>query len=260
MSVKFGSAIGALTLAAGQIGCGVLPTRPKNAPTNTATALIIEPPTLTPFYTPTLTSTPTETASPTLTATLTETATPTPFEIFIESVKKLDKNEYIGGIYVEDLLALKLRAGGGDSITRKHGEATIMAGADSVIIFAHDGIEGYKFWQLSGKTVYFIDDDGTWKAYKVNGQMNYWDTTGKRQIFSRTPYPYNKPYLTATDLENMYYPKGKPEGKIDPATIVFQTCLSGNAPEGYENPGQIADTGVQFTTAGVSDDITPPAP
>lgn len=262
LSIRFGTAVGALALAASQIGCGVLPTRPEAPPTNTVSTLVIKPPTLTPFYTPTLTSTmtETETATPTATPTETETATPAPFETFIQTVEHLDKNEYLGGIYVEGLLALKLKAGGGDGITKQNNEATIVAGADTVIIFAHDNIEGSKFWLLSGKTVYYIKSDGTWGEYKVNNQTNFYDIDGKKQVFSKKPYPYEQPYLTTDNLEAQYYPKGKPEGEMNPTTIVFQTCLSDIAPEGYKTPGEITDTGVQFTTAGASDDTTLPAP
>ena len=202
----------------------------------------------------------TKTATPTATPTETETATPAPFETFIQTVEHLDKNEYLGGIYVEGLLALKLKAGGGDGITKQNNEATIVAGADTVIIFAHDNIEGSKFWLLSGKTVYYIKSDGTWGEYKVNNQTNFYDIDGKKQVFSKKPYPYEQPYLTTDNLEAQYYPKGKPEGEMNPTTIVFQTCLSDIAPEGYKTPGEITDTGVQFTTAGASDDTTLPAP
>jgi hypothetical protein len=254
-------AVGILAFMAA--GCSAVPSapvRPEVSPTNIPYALVIEPPTIEPpTLIPSITSTLTETPTSTSTDTPTETTTPTHFQAEIEKCKHLTFGD-VGCLYAEgkkgNIMNIILTTSVNnkatslvDEATSQKGKASLWGGTNVKLVLAHFEIDGYEFDEIGNETVYYIKSDGTWETYQVTSRVNFWDINGGKQFWSRSSSLIT-PFISSNEIEQTYWNENMPKGNVISNILRLETCIMGPPPSAYTiaKSDPITEIGVTITT------------
>ncbi len=143
---------------------------------------------------------------------------------FVATVKN-DKTGVVTGVYVQDVLALRVVQQPGDLaiyVSLAQNAATqfhLAANYGTIGLLAHNYLAGQLFDGLTvGQTVSVVYGDGTVRAYAVNGIRHLQALSPLDPYSSFVDYENGNRQLSSTELFNQIYAPGN--------RVVFQTCIT----------------------------------